>query len=182
MHSPRAASARRVQTVRGVTDRQRNGASSVDPQNFDRMIGQLARALSRRSLVGGSLGAAVLSAVGLGDESLARKKGRDDRTATAQACIPTGKKCPARKPRGKKGETLNCEQCCQGFSITSKNKKGQKIRTCACKPVGKPADRPSQCCTGLSNGSSCISAATRTLPEPSQPEPSCAETCTGCCD
>jgi hypothetical protein len=159
----------------------------VDPQTFDRIIGQLARVLSRRSLVGGSLGAAVLSAVGLGDESLARKQGRNDGTARAEACVPTGKKCPARKPRGKKGVTLSCKQCCQGFSVTSKNKKGQKVRTCACKPVGKPADRPSQCCSGLSDGSFCTNPSPRpTVSEP-PPQPclcssgNCCETGEQCC-
>ena len=48
----------------------------VDPRTFDGMIQRLSQTLSRRSLVGGSLGAAVLGAVGLGEKSQARKKGR----------------------------------------------------------------------------------------------------------
>jgi hypothetical protein len=42
---------------------------TVDPRNFDRMIGQLSQVLSRRSLMGNSFGASLLAAVGLGEET-----------------------------------------------------------------------------------------------------------------
>jgi hypothetical protein len=176
MHPPGAASARRLQTVRGVTERQRTGASSLDSQTFDRMIGQLARVLSRRSLVGGSLGAAVLSAVGLGDQSLARRKGRNNGTARAEACIPTGKKCPARKPRGKKGKTLSCKQCCQNF--VSKSADGNK--RCACTPDGLACKGAGQCCSGRCFGGVCQGLPRPTVSEP-PPQP-CLCSSGNCCE
>jgi hypothetical protein len=122
----------------------------VDPQNFDRMIGQLSRVLSRRSLVGGSLGAAVLSAVGLGETAGAKK-------VTAEACIPTGKKCPAKKPRGDKKKTLGCDQCCQDFVTTFRTKKGKRVKKCACTPNGVACGRSAQCCSGFCSGGICSS-------------------------
>jgi hypothetical protein len=115
------------------------------------MIQRLAQRHSRRSLVGGSFGASVLAALGLGEEVLARKDG-----VSAEACIPSGKKCPAKKPRGKKAKKLGCKQCCQRFSIGGR--KGN--RKCSCKPVGQPctADRASDCCTGICDGSFCANA------------------------
>jgi hypothetical protein len=120
----------------------------VDPRRFDAIIQRLAQVRSRRSFVGGSLGASVLTALGLGEEVLARKDG-----VSAEACIPSGKKCPAKKPRGKKAKKLSCKQCCQRFSIGGR--KGN--RKCSCKPVGQPctAERASDCCTGICDGSFC---------------------------
>jgi hypothetical protein len=115
------------------------------------MIQRLAQRHSRRSLVGGSFGASVLAALGLGEEVLARKDG-----VSAEACIPSGKKCPARKPRGERAKKLGCKQCCQRFSIG-----GRKWnRKCSCKPVGQPCttDRASDCCTGICDGSFCANA------------------------
>jgi hypothetical protein len=53
------------------------GGVEVDPKKFDDVIRQLSQRLSRRSVVGGSLGATVLSAVGLGaaDDAEAKNKG-----------------------------------------------------------------------------------------------------------
>jgi hypothetical protein len=123
----------------------------VDPRRFDDLIQRLAQRRSRRSLVGGSLGASVLAALGLGEEVLARKDG-----VSAEACIPSGKKCPAKKPRGKKAKKLGCKQCCQRFSIGGR--KGN--RKCSCKPVGQPCttDRASDCCTGICDGSFCANS------------------------
>ena len=120
----------------------------MDPRRFDDLIQRLAQRRSRRSLVGGSLTASVLAALGLGEEVLARKDG-----VSAEACIPSGKKCPAKKPRGKKAKKLSCKQCCQRYSIGGR--KGN--RKCSCKPVGEPCttDRASDCCTGICNGSFC---------------------------
>lgn len=151
----------------------------MDPRKFDGMIQQLSQALSRRSLVGGSLGAAVMAGLGLGDEAQARKV-RNDGAATAEACIPSGKKCPSPKPRGKQGKTLNCNNCCEDFSVTYRNRKGKRVRKCACKPVGQPATttQQSQCCSGVSDGAVCIS------PSGAAPPPVCPPSCTApktCC-
>jgi hypothetical protein len=73
---------------------------------------RLAPSRSRRTLVEGSLAASVLAALGLNQDVFATKHG-----VATDACIPTGRKCPARRPRGKKGRKLRCRQCCQGYSI-----------------------------------------------------------------
>jgi len=66
------------------------------------LIQKLSASLSRRSLVGGPLGAAVLAAVGLGGDALAKKgahtEGKKHKTGV-EACIATGKKCSSKKPR-----------------------------------------------------------------------------------
>lgn len=128
----------------------------MDPRKFDGLVQRLSGALSRRSLVGGSLGASVLAAVGLGHvEVLAKKRVR------AEVCIPSGKKCPSKKPRGKKKKKLGCDQCCEGFVVTTTNNKGKRVRKCACKPAGQGAttNEAWQCCSGLSDGSRCVDAA-----------------------
>ena len=80
-----------------------------------------------------------------------KKRNQDTKSA---ACIPSGKRCPAKKPRGKKVKKLSCNDCCQGSFTTDST--GTKI--CGCQP----------------NGSACIDAtATAT---------SCSAKCSGCCD
>jgi hypothetical protein len=122
----------------------------VDPHTFEGMIRKLSATLSRRSLVGGSLGASVLAAVGLGEETVAKKN-----RATAEACIPTGKRCPSPKPRGRKGrggkgnkgrraKKLTCDQCCQRRVI--QDSKGQNI--CHCAPEDQPCTETRECCDG----------------------------------
>jgi hypothetical protein len=122
----------------------------VDPRRFDAVIQRLAQKHSRRALVGGSVGASVLAALGLDEDARANTHG-----VAAEACIPTGKQCPSKKPRGKKGKKLGCKQCCQGFSIRGRRGK----RKCSCKPGGQPctADSASACCTGTCQGGVCAS-------------------------
>src|SRR5688572_3354780 len=91
-HAPRAVSARRMQTVLGVTKRSKNGVISVDPQTFDRMIQRLAQTRSRRSLMGGSLGAALLATIGISTNSRAR-------TARTEKCLPANTRCGYSKKR-----------------------------------------------------------------------------------
>jgi hypothetical protein len=111
----------------------------VDPRTFDGMIRRLSGSLSRRSLVGGSIGASLLGVLGLGDEEgLARSK-----RVRAEACIPTGKKCPSVKPRGKKKKQLGCNKCCQHHVDTS----GPKNK-CACTPDFFACTQSAHCCSG----------------------------------
>ncbi len=79
---------------------------------------------------------------------------RDQRNgAHSEACIPTGKRCPARKPRGKKGKKLGCTQCCQ--QTTATNASGQKV--CACQPTGTACTTETAfaCCTGICTTGAC---------------------------
>ena len=139
----------------------------MDAVHFDALTRMLSTAGSRRSalagLLAGALGASVLAAVGLGEAAMAKK-------VTAQACIPTGKKCPAPKPRGRTGKnrkpkTLGCDRCCQDFVNTSTNQKGKRVRTCACKPNGVTCGTPAHCCSGLCNGGICGAAVVDPLPD-----------------
>ena len=64
----------------------------MDPRNFDRIIGQLSQVFSRRSLVGGSLCAAVLATVGLGVDSRVG-------TTRTEKCLPQNARCGYTKKR-----------------------------------------------------------------------------------
>jgi hypothetical protein len=126
----------------------------VDPGTFDRLTRRRAGALTRRSVVG----AAILAVLGLGEEVSARKSRRRGK-ATVEACIPTGRKCPAKRSPGKSKSRLGCEQCCQGFAANVNGRKGKQVLRCTCKPVGEPADvnEQWQCCSGVSDGRQCVS-------------------------
>jgi hypothetical protein len=136
----------------------------VDSKQFDALVARLAKGPSRRDalkgIVGGTLAAVGVTSVidadadakkkgrrGAGAEN--RKKGRG--RAGAEACIQTGKKCPAKKPRGKKKKKLSCDKCCQGTTTTGANGKTK----CACKPSGPgtasscTAQTAYQCCSGI---------------------------------
>jgi hypothetical protein len=113
----------------------------VDPRTFDEMIRQLSRSLSRRSLVGGSLGASLLAAVGLGDAALAKK-------ANAEACVPAGRRC------GTKKKDPPCGKCCHRYHIVKRNGK----KKCACRPADVGCSNRSQCCTGICENRTCRSS------------------------
>ena len=89
-----------------------------------------------------------------------RKDQRDD--THAEACIPTGKRCPAKKPRGKKGNKLNCQQCCQRHVETTAS--GQQ--RCTCQPTGQGCRETRECCSGFCDGGACQ-------------HPTCGPACTG---
>ena len=145
MDPPPAASARRMQTVHGVTRRSKNGVISVDPQTFDRMIQRLAQTRSRRSLVGGSLGAAVLATIGIGTDSRAR-------TARTEKCLPANTRCGYTKKRkdGTK-ERITCSKCCHDH--VEVNAKGRK--KCSCRPNTLGCSTSSQCCSGFCGDNIC---------------------------
>ena len=104
----------------------------------------------------------------------ARDRRRSDKAPHSEACIPTGQKCPSRKPRGKKGRSLSCSHCCQGLATADAN----GTRRCGCQPVGESCTSAgsAQCCTGICDGATCQPGST------SPTSPTCAETCAGCCD
>lgn len=129
----------------------------MDPRKFDGMIQKLSGSLSRRSLVGGSLGASMLAAVGLGEETLAKSK---KNRVGAEACIPSGKKCPALKPRGRTGKNrkpkkLGCDQCCEGRSVTVTNAKGKQVNKCGCFQDFTPCTVETDCCSNVCANNFC---------------------------
>ena len=73
--------------------------------------------------------------------------------AHSAACIPTGKPCPSKKPRGKKVKKLSCTHCCQRTAVTAANGK----QVCGCVPKGGSCttDTASSCCSGFCDGSTC---------------------------
>jgi hypothetical protein len=107
----------------------------MDSKQFDELVARLASSPSRRDALKGVAGGA-LAAVGLTSVTSAKKRAR------AEACIPTGKKCPAKKPRGKKGKKLGCNKCCQHFVDTS----GPKNK-CACTPDTVACSQSAHCCS-----------------------------------
>jgi hypothetical protein len=126
----------------------------MDPRTFDGMIQKLSASLSRRKVVGGSVGAAVLTAVGLSDETSAKRKQNE---VQAEGCIPTGKKCPAKKPRGKKRKKLGCNQCCQRTVVKGADGKNR----CGCRPDGADCGNEGRanCCSGAcSAAGKCVAA------------------------
>jgi hypothetical protein len=120
--------------------------AAVDPRTFDGLIRRLSRNLSRRSLVGGSLGASLLSAVGLGDAALAEK-------AKTEKCVPPGRRC------GTKKNDPPCRQCCHRYHIVV----GKRKKKCACRPAGTDCANASQCCTGICENGACRSAPCRAV-------------------
>ena len=96
--------------------------------------------MALKGVAGGALAAVGITSVA------SAKKGR--RGVGAEACIPTGKKCPSVKPRGRRGKggkkpkKLGCEKCCQRFvdSSGAKNK-------CACTPDTVACERDAHCCS-----------------------------------
>jgi hypothetical protein len=111
----------------------------VDPRTFDGLIRKLSRRLSRRSLVGGSLGASMLTAVGLDAAALAEK-------VKTEKCVPPGRRC------GTKKNDPPCRKCCHRYHVVGKRKK-----KCACRPAGIECANPSQCCTGICDNGTCRS-------------------------
>jgi hypothetical protein len=183
----------------------------MDPRKFDELVQKLSQTVTRRSIVGGTVGASVLTAVGLGsgdagDDALAKgnrkhrahgqgnggnkkkahgqgnggKKHRNNKGgaqgeggnkgrggAHAEACIPTGKKCPSPKPRGRKhhggnnnnnnknrghAKKLGCDRCCQGHFVVGSNGRNK----CSCQPEGLACQTTTECCTGVCSGGLCI--------------------------
>ena len=127
----------------------------MDPRTFDGMVRQVSRALSRRSLIGGSLGAAVLAAVGLADDARAKKK------AQAEDCLPPGQRCGTEK------NDEPCRKCCHRYHIVNR----QGTKKCACRPDSIECSNPSQCCTGVCNSGRCGAAPGGAVAPPSPPPP-----------
>ena len=83
----------------------------------------------------------------------ARDRRQSHKDAHSEACIPSGQHCPSKKPRGKKGKKLSCNQCCQGASTTDASGK----RVCSCRTNGAACtnDSAAACCSGLCVAGSC---------------------------
>ena len=111
----------------------------MDSKQFDELVARLASGPSRRDALKGVAGGA-LAAVGI--TAVASAKTKKGRGVGAEACIPTGKKCPSPKPRGKKKKILGCNRCCQKFVDTS----GRKNR-CACTPNTAKCVEDAHCCS-----------------------------------
>lgn len=111
----------------------------------------LARGLAALPLAGGL--SAFLAAHEVDAGQRQRMAGDGRRQARVEACIPTGKACPSKKPRGRKGKKLSCNHCCQKTFATDASGK----RKCACQPNGTActADSASSCCTGFCDAGTC---------------------------
>ena len=167
----------------------------MDGSSFDRMVRVLATLPTRRAvlrrLIGVPLGAVLaIPDRGVGTEARGRKARRHlahrqqrrattqrsrrrDRAAGAEACIPTGKQCPSKKPRGRKGKKLSCAQCCQDLVVTD----ADGTRVCGCLPNGRSCIETTSCCSGICQSGTCQAA-------PCSVGGACScdgTSCAGCC-
>ena len=137
----------------------------MDPEKFDKMVGQLSRVLSRRSLVGASLGSALFSVAGPDRETSGKSQKDIGGGANAESCLNIGERCPKTIRHGKKLVKHTCdENCCTHFSVSTVNSKARSIRRCACKPAGVGCSNASECCDGVCNGGVCGSPPVPTAP------------------
>ena len=128
------------QTGGGCPGSHQKEGRPMDSARFDTLAKTLAQAGTRRGLMGGSLGAAVLTALVLSGETLGKKQ------VTAEHCLAIGEKCPKTLKHGKKKVKHTCEKrCCTRFSAVSPGGK----RRCACVPPGQSCTPGTarHCCT-----------------------------------
>lgn len=136
----------------------------MEHNTFDRLTKLVGQTASRRGGVRAALGA--LLALGSGSVLMDQPAGARRKHVRAEACIPTGKPCPSKKPRGHnkqgKARKLSCNRCCQRHVDTVD---GQTI--CACQPNGLPCTETFECCLGVCTNGVCIA----TTPSPPPPPP-----------
>ena len=120
-----------------------------DTTRFDDLARVIGSSTSRRTTLRTAF-AALLLAGGV-DATEAAKQRRDD--IGAEACIPTGKRCPAKKPRGKKKQQLTCKDCCQGIVVRTTNRKGKWVKKCTCRSAGVACNgaTAAECCGGAAS-------------------------------
>jgi len=140
----------------------------MDDRQFDRISRIVGSSVNRRSGLRGlsafvlALFAAPPAAVTLlpGEATAARRKQR----LRAEACIPTGKPCPSKKPRGHdnhgKARILSCQRCCQKHTAVVNGE-----TQCACQPDTQPCTLTIECCSGICTNGVCGT------PNPSPPPP-----------
>src|SRR4051812_25426064 len=161
---------------------------AMESSRFDDLIKAVSATTSRRKALKAALGVLLTRLEGVAGAEAARP--RRGRSVTAEACIPTGKPCPASKPRGRKGhgkegktpKKLTCNDCCQRLVTTNAN--GQQV--CACVPHGQPCTGAWECCNGICTDGVCLTPSSPPPPPP-PPGPVCrgdGQTCTDpaqCC-
>jgi hypothetical protein len=98
---------------------------TMDPRKFDEMVLRISESLSRRSVVGGTVGASLLTAVGLGtgdvgDDALAKKKHNNNNNnkhkhkhkKKKKKCRKSGQTCVSSLKKKKK-------KCCNNLLCTN---------------------------------------------------------------
>jgi hypothetical protein len=148
----------------------------MEGRAFDRLTRIISQTASRRRGVRAAL--ATLLSLG-GGQALARPHGQRTlhrERVHAEACIPTGKPCPSKKPRGHnkrgKARTLSCHRCCQGHVAVVDG-----VTVCACQPDTMSCTKDTECCAGVCANGSCVASVSSPLPPPSPPPP--PPPCTG---
>ena len=154
------------------------GSASMDADRFDSLTRSISTT-TRRGAVGLLIGSALGGLLPLGTRPTEAKKGGNDRhrggDANTEACIPTGKRCPSRKPRGRNGKgkngkrakQLSCQQCCQRRVTSGPDGKLH----CTCQPTHQPCRETRECCDGACIGGTCQAAAAASPPPPPPPTP-----------
>ena len=146
--------------------------TSLDANRFDRLSKSVATLSTRRNLFAILASLPLVSSLTLtsGDAAARRRRKRSRGSLRAEACIPTGKPCPSKKPRGHnkrgKAHTLSCNRCCQGHVATVNG-----VSTCACQPDTMPCTTTTECCAGVCNNGSCVASTSPPSPPPLPPSP-----------
>jgi hypothetical protein len=158
----------------------------MDERRLDRLARILGTAVDRRGGLGGltalfTLLPPWLTGTVSGDTDVAAAGKQKVRRG---ACLPTGRRCPGRKPRGKHRKKLGCNACCQGHVETVAG-----VTRCACQRDGLSCSSANECCTGICENGSCGSTppsppsppSPLSPPPPPPPPPTCAEACSSDC-
>lgn len=123
----------------------------MDPKHFDALARSLARAGSRRRLLGGLL---------VGTFTPLAAAAKLHHGPEPASCLAIGKRCTAHdassnqhvngKGKGKR-RAPSCTKCCSRLGSAGSDGKAR----CACKPEGDACANPSECCGGLCRNGTC---------------------------
>ena len=152
----------------------------MDERRFDRLTRILGTAVDRRTGLGGltaffALPPSWLIGTAPGVSSVAAAEAVGKQSVQREACIPTGQRCPRRKPRGKHGKKLGCNTCCQGHVETASG-----VTRCACQRDGLGCSSENECCSGICQNGRCGNPPL-SPPPPPPPPPTCAQACSSDC-
>lgn len=118
----------------------------MDDQRFDELAKDWATRVSRRSVVKGGLGGALVAAL----SSLPIvSASAQDAPVTALGCAQNGVKCRPSLRLGTKHQHP-CRKCCSRYSV-----KVRKGRRCACRPGGMSCNYGHKCCSGVCTSRTC---------------------------
>jgi hypothetical protein len=117
----------------------------MDPRKFDAMVQRLSESLSRRNIVGGTIGSSLLAAAGLragetDDDALAKGHGKGDGKGRDH-----GKSRDGHHRDRDNGHGANAEK--KHHNNNNNNKHKHKKKKKKCKKDGHPCSKNKKCCS-----------------------------------